>query len=671
MTSSRPAIAIVGGGPRGVLLLDRMVANLGELGPRPLDVHIIDDTQIGAGRVWRTDQTRELCMNTLADAVTLFTDESVTMAGPVRQGPTMYEWCQLALSHGMPDAVPTDEVRRRIGGVDPGRVRVFESHPVREGFVEEYRDELEAQRPESHPSRPLYGEYIRWCWGRAVAAAPNDVRVHEHTDRVTGVSERGGRQVLSLRSGERIEADAVVAATGWLHSAPPWHEAELADAVAASPALVWVRQGSPVDQNLVEVPDGSDAIVRGVGMGFFDAMALLTVERGGRFVADGEMPWGLRYEPSGREPRLLVTSNRGVPYRAKTLYGSLPPKAELRYARSVDWSAHPRPIDFDRELWPLIAKDAYCAHGTTLHRVKPGAIDLDGALAAIDGVDIAAGSGHPDAGDPARSPIVTALGEAVAPFVPDPDDRLDLGAVISPGHDIRFSGPDEFDEWATRFVADDLREAERGADSPVKAALWTVASARGVAYRAGAFGGFDAESRWGGQARFQAIGNHAGSGPPAFRNRQLLALHEAGLVRFIGPAAGIEADADGFRATSAVTGADVTAPVLIDALMRFHDVGRSADPLIRSLNDAGRIRPFEVSSRDGDDVATGGVDIDPGTGRLIRADGTVDRAFHIAGIPVDETMHDAIISPMPGADATMLRETDRVARSLLRSARGG
>ncbi|MGO1411675.1 MAG: FAD/NAD(P)-binding protein, partial [Microbacterium sp.] len=93
MTSRRPAIAIVGGGPRGVLLLDRMVANLGELGPRPLDVHIIDDTQIGAGRVWRTDQTRELCMNTLADAVTLFTDESVTMAGPVGHGPTMYEWC--------------------------------------------------------------------------------------------------------------------------------------------------------------------------------------------------------------------------------------------------------------------------------------------------------------------------------------------------------------------------------------------------------------------------------------------------------------------------------------------------------------------------------------------------------------------------------------------------
>ena len=87
MTPSRPAIVIVGGGPRGLLLVDRIAANIGD--GVEIDVHVVDDTQIGPGRVWRTDQTRELCMNTMADAVTLFTDASVTMKVPVREGPTL------------------------------------------------------------------------------------------------------------------------------------------------------------------------------------------------------------------------------------------------------------------------------------------------------------------------------------------------------------------------------------------------------------------------------------------------------------------------------------------------------------------------------------------------------------------------------------------------------
>ena len=60
--------------------------------------------------------------------------------------------------------------------------------------------------------------------------------------------------------------------------------------------------------------------------------------------------------------------------------------------------------------------------------------------------------------------------------------------------------------------------------------------------------------------------------------------------------------------------------------------------------------------------------LDPATGLLVRGDGTLDPAVHVAGIPVDEVVHDTIISPMPGTNPTMLRETDRVARSAVRIA---
>merc|ERR1712034_183249 len=99
------------------------------------------------------------------------------------------------------------------------------------------------------------------------------------------------------------------------------------------------------------------------------------------------------------------------------------------------------------------------------------------------------------------------------------------------------------------------------------------------------------------------------------RTRQLLALHAAGIVRFLGPRPQLSITDDGFHVTSArVPDADLTARTLIDAWMHMHDAGSSADPLVRSLTDAGRLRVFQVAGRDGELGVTGGIDIDHATG---------------------------------------------------------
>src|SRR5690606_25480126 len=89
-TPTGSAIALIGAGPRGTSLIERIGANLDDPAApwhgHSLDVHVIDDAPSGAGSIWRTDQTRELCMNTLSHAVTLFTEASSTVAGPVRPG---------------------------------------------------------------------------------------------------------------------------------------------------------------------------------------------------------------------------------------------------------------------------------------------------------------------------------------------------------------------------------------------------------------------------------------------------------------------------------------------------------------------------------------------------------------------------------------------------------
>ncbi|GAA1468847.1 FAD/NAD(P)-binding protein [Microbacterium thalassium] len=645
MTTPAPAsIALIGGGPRGVSLIERLGAALRDRADVDLDLHIIDDTQVGAGRTWRTDQVRELCMNTLADAVTLFTDDSVTMTGAVVEGPTMYEWCVLALHAER----PSSDTAAVVADIAASHVAAFADVPVRPGLVDEYAAELTGLVPHSHPSRALYGEYLRWCHARAVAMLPGGVRVREHLGRVVAVERSGGREILSLADGREIPADAVVAATGWMPRGATASESALAGP-AARRGLLWVRPDSPADQDLAAVPAGAPVIVRGLGMGFYDTMALLTIGRGGRFLESEDGL--LRYEASGDEPVLHATSRRGLPFRAKSLYGSLPPRAPQRRLRGVDATRMSRPIDFDADVWPLILRDAFEAYYATLDRVRPGAVTI-GLADLVRVIDRA--PGHIDA-----------LAAAVAPFVPDPRDRFDLRAAIDPVRQT-FSGPAAFDAFVRDAIVEDLAEAARGADSPLKAGLWSIASARQPASVLGSFGGYDARSREAGFALLHAAGGMFGSGPPAFRSRQLLALIDAGLVRFVGPAANVTVENGRFHASSAdVDGSGVDADVLVDAFMHPHDLRETADPLARSLIDAGRARPFGAPSPGGGAVPTEAFDIDPGTGRLIGRDGSVDPAVHVAGIPLDAALHDTIISPMPRADSTMLRETDRVARSAL------
>ncbi len=669
-TANRATIAIVGAGPRGASLLERIGANLGDDAP-PIDVHVIDPAPSGAGRIWHPEQSRELCMNTLSHAVTLFTEPGSSLAGPVIPGPTLYEWSVLSLHAEF----PSDRSVKAVAAIPSPHVAAFEAFPPRQGFAADFRDELEATLPESHPSRALYGEYLSWCYERAVALLPPNARVIRHRTTAVGIERHSSRERIQLAAvGEHgagwIEADAVILATGWMPRSDTAAERAIAHELERRPELVWVRPASPIEQDLSRVPAGEPAIVRGIGMGFFDAMALLTIGRGGAFAPDPDTTSGLRYLPSGREPVLHATSHRGVPFRAKSLYHSLPPNPQQRLLLGVDWAAIRRPIDFDRVLWPRIVADAYIDHVETLHRVRPTAVAASpreiraAIIAALDELlHDATPDPAPGGDDLDRAPA--SIAAAVAPFIPNPADRFDLLGEMHPA-ERDFASPEAFDTFVRERTAADLREAELGRDSAVKAGLWSISAARGAAARIGTLGGFDAESRGSGYALLTSLGGMVGSGPPAFRNRQLLALADAGLVRFVGPHASVHVSDEGFVAESArVAGSRVVAPALVDGWMHFHRLDETVDPLARTLLDAGRARPFRVAARDGAALVTGAFEIDAATGRLIGSDGRHDPAVHVAGIPVDEQLHGTIISPMPGTDPPMLRETDRIARSAL------
>lgn len=635
-----PAVAIIGLGPRGISMIERIGAWLAASGrDQPLVLHLVEDSQPGAGRVWRSDQTRTLCMNTLAGAVTLFTEPGSSVGAPVRQGPTLYEWIQFLRGEQ-----PADEEHRCV----------LESTPPSRQVAAEFAGELAVTRPESNPSRALYGSYLRWCLEVALAGLPERVSVVEHRSRLVRISDQGDVDLLELADQTCIEAGATVLATGWQVPGATAAEAELDAAVAQNPGLVWVRPGNPLDQEIdARVPDEAAVLVRGLGMGFFDLMALVTIDRGGCFVKESSARGGLRYRPSGREPHLTVASGRGYPFLPKSEYGGLPPRAALPRLRSVVASIAaqhrgPDSIDFDAEVRPAVLRDAHEAYYRTLARTCPQSIH--GSVAEL----VSALDRHP----------VEDLALAVDGLV-SAEHRLDLASALDPlagvvGLDV---------PGLTRMVADglagDITEAERGADSPLKAALWSLSSSRKPCAVLGEQGRYTAASRDGFAALMRA-GQMVGSGPPCFRSRQLLALVDAGLVDFLGARPALVVARDGFEMSSATSGSEpVRAPVLVDAWMHDPDIRRPGDPLMAGLVEDARTRPFCVAAGDGSRLPTNSPEVDPATRRLVLPDGGRDRRVHLVGIPTSGQLADTTISPMPGTNSLMLQETDRTARSAL------
>ena len=596
------SIAIVGAGPRGISITERIAAFLNEHGGQPLTLHIIDDAQLGAGRIWDTTQTRTLCMNTLAGAVTLFTEPGATVTAPVFEGPTMFEWLQT------PDA------------------------------PEAFADEIRATRPESNPSRALYGEYLRWVWQVALAQLPDTVEVVEHHARAVSIDEG----TILLDDDTVVHADATVLATGWVVPAPSPEQEKF-----AASGLTYIPADNPVEQDVSRIGAGERLLVRGMGMGFFDLMALTTINRGGRFVEDASTRSGLHYEASGEEPHFVVTSGRGYPYLPKSEYHSLPPKADLSHLRAAI-DASTAPVSFGRDLWPALARDAYAEYYRVFARVRPEALQapLDEILAAIDAADLAAASSPDDI-----LPVARALTDTTANLS---DEPFDMAFWIDPLAGTADLTLDELQRHVTDAMARDIDEAVAAWDSPLKAGLWAISAGRKPSAIATEN---DRGPREAALAQYMAFGQMVGSGPPLFRTRELLALADANLVTFLGPEPVVDTRDGEYVATS--HGRTTTATALADAFLPSPDIRNAVDPLSRSLLDAARIRPFN---------GTGSPETDDATRRAVHPDGTLDARLHIVGIPTGSQWADTTISPMPGTDPLMLQETDKTALSLLKQA---
>ncbi|WAL41360.1 FAD/NAD(P)-binding protein [Brevibacterium sp. BRM-1] len=613
-------LVFVGGGPKTTGLLLALAAlgraDRGAL-PTRLRIDVVEPCEPGAGRIWRRDQDPNLWMNSLAEDVTIFADDTLEPA-PV-PGPSLHEWAGGTLSAG--EFAP----RRR------------------------------------------QGDYLTAAFDAAVAALPDGLSVRVHRGTAAQVRRApGGRQEVTVESAHpgqeggqgrplRLSADALVLAQGFVEVEPDAATTALQRAARAR-GLTYVAPGYTADVDLRVLPAGADVLVRGMGLAFIDALMMLTAGRGGTFSrgADGR----LSYAPSGREPILWAGSRRGMPYRPKLGYRPegmrlAPPRyigAQLLEAlRGEDGF-----VSVEGSALPLLEAEMAAAHyielaGRHPERVSASADDftalIDRQVAALVAGDAAA-----------RRAAQEALDALVERAVAQPADRFDLGALDRPLDGVRTDSAAALGEAIAGHIEAELARAadpHYSQDSAVFHALVSGYFALREHVSSGIFTPEDRIRSFDG--RLHGLFSFLASGPPPERLEALLALVRAGIVRFVGPDMSVEVGDGAFVARSSGHGEALRAPALLEARLAPVSAARAADPLLRGLLAEGSLL-LEAGAGHAAKFVTAP------SGRAIGGDGRPVPDLFLVGPSVAGSVGEAFARP--GTNSRVFRDNARLAREI-------
>ncbi|MFJ3937631.1 FAD/NAD(P)-binding protein [Streptomyces parvus] len=629
MTRSTTRLCLIGAGPRGLSVLERLCARWRVDPPgAEVAVHVVDPYAPGAGQVWRTDQPLDLLMNTVASQVTLFTDESVRVEGPLEPGPSLYEWARFLTLMG----------------------------PFEEGvFADAVLAEAARLGPDDYPTRALYGHYLAWVFRRVTERAPKGVSVCVHRTRAVALDDMEGsaHQCVRLENGTVLDRlDAVVLSQGHVAARPSPQDRELA-AFARRFGLTHHAPANPADIDHSAARPGGTVLLRGLGLNFFDHMALLTTGRGGRFERQGE---ALVYRPSGREPLLCAGSRRGVPHHArgeneKGAHGRHHPRVLTpdAIAGLRRLGAERGGLDFRRDLWPLISREIEAVYYEALVAAagRPAqARTLAARLLA----------------DPSEQPPALLAEAGVGP-----EDRWDWERLLRPCGTQEFAGEDDWQAWLREYLERDVAEARLGnVNGPLKAALDAFRDLRNevrlLVEQQGLSGRSHREDldRW-----YTPLNAFVSIGPPASRIEEMLALIRAGVLRVAGPGARVRADerTGSFVMESDVPDVHFSGSVLVEARLPEPDLRTADDPLLRYLLDTGQCAVHRVPDADGGHI-TGGLAVTERPYRVRDGRGRPHPHRFAHGVPTEGVHWVTAAGIRPGVDSVTLGDSDAIAAAV-------
>lgn len=603
-----PRITIIGMGPRGLSLLERMVELL-HASPMSLDikVDIVEPGECGQGS-HPSHQPDHLLTNTVASQVSIFAQNSV-VAG--KDGISLTQWARLA-------------GYRRFGN------RYF---PVKDGAGDEISDH-------DHLPRNMLGEYLTWAFDRIARLLPKNVRIEHHRRRVVDlIGLKNGEFTVCLDNGFQYRSDYVFIATGHGTRAPTKSDLTFDEFVRSAgeknPRLKFHSSPYPI-HGLGTIPADATVAVQGLGLTAYDVISALTTGRGGQFV---ESEGQLLYLPTGREPKILLFSRNCLPFAARGVnQKGIAGRHQARFftvdaVKALQAQAVARTgshqLDFVEEMLPLIEKEMAYAY-----------------RAAQSGSD-------PDA----------------ASFQPTTEERRAISKLLNPLEGEKFSSLENFKKFFRMLVETDLAEAHKGnLTSPVKAATDVLRDTREALRTAVEFAGLTPSSHQVYMEDFVATTNRISFGPPRRRNSELLALMDAGVLDIAGgPGNQVVSDAgSGQFCIVNQFGEDEVrhvADVLVIARLDPYSPQTDSSSLTRNLVRRGIVRPHMNG-----DYHPGGLDINPGM-QVIGGNGKAHDNLWAIGFPVEGPHFYTHALPRPLMNSRFTQDAQRCVAQLLESLR--
>lgn len=597
-------IAIVGMGQRGVNVLERISALLKH---QPLDakltIHVIDPAMTGQG-IHDFTQPDHLLINTIAAQVTVYCDKSVVGGGPIEPGLTFLEW------------------------VHKSGYRMVNGKAV----ITDAGDEIDEN---TYLSRALLGKYLAWAYERIVESMPENVTVLNHRREAVDIVKKSDRKLnVYLDGGYKIESDFVFLATGHSGCGPDAKDVECDEFVARVQSknshLSYLRSPYPIARLSSISPDAKVAIC-GAGLTAADIISALTIGVGGVFERISKDRY--KYHPSGREPKMTLYTRQGLPAGGRAInqkgtYGQY--KARfftmdfIESARNQLLIKHGETqFDYDRDIWPTVKKEMMYVYSCA------------------------------------------ASGDWVEPedFVPTAELESVIDQLITPLSEKHCANRTVYEKFVREFLAQDIESAFGGnVENPEKAAADMLRDVRDNTRFAVDYSSLTPDSH----ARFLSywcsISNRLASGPPKERNMELLALIDAGIVRFFGPSPKLSFDEEHAQftltSTSFAEKATENFDVLIRAKVDLFTPERSNSRLVRSLLESGLAVPYKNG-----DFKPSGIAIDKKV-NVIDRDGASVQNLWALGYIAEGAVFYTYVLPRPFANSRSLQDAGKIVISM-------
>lgn len=329
----RPSLAVVGLGPRGMILVERITAAMRLRPELEIDLLLFDPFAAGPG-LHSVGLPDFLMLNTVAGQLSFYPHPSAVKGEAPHTGPALDQWC------------------RERGFRWSARGEITQNSIGREVAAGDYLP------------RRLLGSYLKECSEKLLSEMPPNIHLRLIRDRVSDADwlSKDGHCEIKTSSGEQFLVDRLFLSLG--HA-----------------SLAAKKRGFQP-----QVPRSDEtAALAGLGLTAMDMVAELTKGRGGIYAWDAGEP---RYIKSGREPRIVLYSRSGRPFCARPDWTPEDDKhrvAPIFFTKpAIDTLRQKSPsgrLDFRRDVLPLIELDMRATYNITSARLREGPT----AAAAITG----------------------------------------------------------------------------------------------------------------------------------------------------------------------------------------------------------------------------------------------------------------------------------------------